>query len=291
MCIGRVGNGEVAAWGGWVDRPSRRDEWLRLARDHRDMGMHVVDEPDWHESRFERVDLHGSTFRDCGLSGVRIVDCMLDDVCLAGAVRNLVVNDVDVTAFVEAELDRRVPERRLAREARSADEIRAAWEAIVVAWADTVLHAREHLTEEQLHERVAGEWSFAETHRHLLFASDAWIGSSVLDEAEPYHRLGYPADGYPPDDAATIGLDLAATASFDDVLSARRARQERIGELIAGLSDADLERQCPRKPAPDYPDRTHTVRQCVGVVLREEAEHLRYARRDLAALGVAGVSG
>jgi hypothetical protein len=36
-----------------------------------------------------------------------------------------------------------------------------------------------------LHESVAGEWSFTETLRHLVFATDAWVRRAVLgDPAE-----------------------------------------------------------------------------------------------------------
>jgi hypothetical protein len=45
------------------------------------------------------------------MSQVKIVDSWLVDVNVSGYVSSLVVNDVDVTAFVNAELDRRHPER------------------------------------------------------------------------------------------------------------------------------------------------------------------------------------
>lgn len=55
---------------------------------------------EFRDARFTEVDLAGAVFRDCDLSRVRIVDCWLGDVRLSGDVRNLVVNDVDVTTFV-----------------------------------------------------------------------------------------------------------------------------------------------------------------------------------------------
>ena len=47
---------------------------------------------------------------------------------------------------------------------------------------------------------------------------------------------------------------------------------------------AELDRVCGRKPADPYPDQEYVVRRCLKVVLKEEAEHHRYAVRDLAAL-------
>jgi Pentapeptide repeats (8 copies) len=75
-------------------------------------------------ARFEGTDFNGATFRDCDLRGVKVVDAWLVDTNISGLVGNLTVNDVDVTAFVEAELDRRNPERARVRQMRTADEYR-----------------------------------------------------------------------------------------------------------------------------------------------------------------------
>ena len=63
-------------------------------------------------------------------------------------------------------------------------------------------------------------------------------------------------------------------------------------ELVLEVDDveAELDRVCGRKPAESYPDQEYVVRRCLKVVLKEEAEHHRYAVRDLAALE-AGPSG
>ena len=54
--------------------------------------------------------------------------------------------------------------------------------------------------------------------------------------------------------------------------------------VVDGLTEAELDRVCARKPADPYPDREYVVRRCLTVVLTEEAEHHRYAVRDLAVL-------
>ena len=234
-------------------------------------------------ARIHLSDLAGLEIRDCGLDGLKIVDCYGADVSLGGDFRRLVVNDVDVTAYVEAELDRRHPERALVREAVSADDHRAAWDAVERMWDATLARARR-LPEAALHERVDGEWSFVETQRHLLFAADAWLGNAVLEEDAPFHPLGLPAGGTPDDDAAGLGLTLGATPSPDDVLAPRLARRAGVRRLVDGLTDADLERTCGRRPADFYPDAEYVVRRCLRVVLREEVEHHRYAVRDLAVL-------
>jgi bacterioferritin (cytochrome b1) len=53
------------------------------------------------------------------------------------------------------------------------------------------------------------------------------------------------------------------------------------------LTDTELDRVCARKPADPYPDQDYVVRRCLKVILKEEAEHNRYAVRDLAVLEAA----
>ena len=62
-------------------------------------------------ARIHLCDLAGLEIRDCEVSGLKIVDCYGGDVYLGGDFERLVVNDVDVTAYVEAELDRQHPAR------------------------------------------------------------------------------------------------------------------------------------------------------------------------------------
>ena len=232
---------------------------------------------------FTDADLTGAKFRDCDLRQVKVVDSWLVDVSLSGLIGNLLVNDVDVTAFVEAELDRRHPERVQLRQLQMADDYRAMWDTIERLWSDTVARA-ERLPEPGRHERVDDEWSFVETLRHLVFATDAWVGRAVLDEPMPYHRLGVTHTSYPPADAAALGIDLAARPSFAEVMEVRAGRLALVRGVVDGLTDAELERTCARAPAPGYPEESRSVGRCLRVVMREECEHRRYAVRDLAVL-------
>ena len=234
-------------------------------------------------ARIHLCDLAGLEIRDCEVSGLKIVDCYGSDVYLGGDFERLVVNDVDVTRYVEAELDRQHPARRLAREAAFPDDYRAAWDAIEALWEATLDRARL-LPEAKLSERVDGEWSLVETQRHLLFASDAWLGNAVLEDEAPYHPLGFPAGGMPADATAQLGLTLEATPSLNEVLAPRLVRMATMRRVVEGLTEAELDRTCGRKPAEPYPDEEYVVRRCLKVVLKEEAEHHRYAVRDLAVL-------
>lgn len=232
---------------------------------------------------FNGADFSGATFRDCDLRKVKIVDAMLIDVRISGLVDNFVVNDVDVTEFVRAELTRRHPERRQLEAMKSADDYRAMWATIEGLWAAAVARA-ERLPESARQERVDDEWSFVETLRHLVFATDAWASRTVLDDPMPYHRLGLTQTGYAPDTVATLGIDLAARPSFAEVIDVRADRMSVIRRIVDGLTDDELERQCTRSPGPGYPEQPRTVGACLRVVMGEEIEHHRYAVRDLAVL-------
>jgi hypothetical protein len=241
-------------------------------------------------ARIHLCDLVGLEIRDCEVSGLKIVDCYGSDVYLGGDFERLVVNDVDVTAYVEGELDRRHPARRLAREATTPDDYRAAWGAIEALWR-TTLDRAGLLPETTLHERVDGEWSFVETQRHLLMASDAWLGNAVLEEDAPYHPLGLPHGGMPADAADQLGLTLDAEPTVEEVMAPRLRRMATMRHVLEGLTEAELDRTCGRKPAEPYPDQDYVVRRCLKVVLKEEVEHHRYAVRDLAVLEDDEVSG
>lgn len=94
---------------------------------------------------------------------------------------NLTINGVHIGPLVNAELNRRYPDRAKMRTTdpagfREAGTPRA-------ALGETVRRARQ-LDPELLNESVAGEWSFIETLRHLAFAS---LLCSLNEEWE--HRL------------------------------------------------------------------------------------------------------
>ncbi len=235
------------------------------------------------ERRFTSEDFRGAIFRDCDLRGVKITDSWLVDVSISGLIGNLVVDDVDVTDFVAAELDRRHPERVQLREVRTAEDHRAMWDTVERLWSATVERARR-LPEAALHERVDEEYSFVETLRHLVFATDAWATRTILDEPMPYHRLGITHTGYPTADAAALGVDLAAQPSFEEVLETRAGRMAVVRGIVDGLTAEEMERVCTRTPAPGYPEEPRTVGRCLRVVMTEEVAHHGYAVRDLAVL-------
>jgi hypothetical protein len=227
--------------------------------------------------------MRGARFTDCDLAGVTIRDGWLVNVSISGYLSNLLINGVDVTDFVDAELDRRHPERVQFREVQDADGFRGMWDTIERLWAQAGERAGQ-LPEAALAEPVDEEWSFGQTLRHLIFIADAWASRTILDEPMPYHPLGVPQSWYPAADAAALGIDVAAQPSYPEILSARASRMAVIRDILDGLTNDDLGRLCLRSPAPGYPEEKRAVADCLAVVMDEEIEHYRYAVRDLAVL-------
>lgn len=227
------------------------------------------------DARIRDCDLSGAQLRGVNFSNVTITDAWLFNTNISGAIGGLTINGVEVAPLIEAELDRRHPERTKLR-ASDVDGLRTAFDAIDEMWAPTIERARR-LKPEKLHERVDGEYSFVETLRHLLFATDAWITRMVLGVPDAYHEWAVPPDlpiDAPPDDGPAL----------DEVLEVRAERLARVRDYLSTASDADLSLL---KQPPDptgHPQGGHSVIECFRVVLNEEWWHHRYATRDLAVL-------
>lgn len=226
------------------------------------------------------VSLRGTRFTDCDLTGVvmravELVDVDIDAPWLFEGETYVRINGVDVVPLVRAELERRFPGREL----MTADDpggLREAWSAVEGAWAEAVARASA-MPGGTVDVSVDGEWSFAQTLRHLVLATDLWIRGAVLGVEQPLHPLGL-ADA----SAEQAGLDMSGfvtvAPSFDEVLEVRADRVAAVRELIGSLSPDDL--TVPRRN-PWSPTRPGTTLSCLHTILHEEWEHLRFAVRDL----------
>jgi len=243
-------------------------------------------------SRFEDVDLKGSEFRKVDLSdaqlrdvylhGVRMRGVELAHVDIYGEIRDVTINGVEIAPLITAELDRRYPDRVKMRPTDAAG-FREAWDVVERLWGGTVDRARR-LDPALLNESVDDEWSFIQTLRHLVFATDAWIRRCILGDPSPWHVLGLPWDEAPewPD----IPRDREARPSLDEVLELRRDRMSIVREVVDGLTDESLDVETKPAQGPGWPPESSTfaVRECLLVILNEEWEHRLYAERDLDAL-------
>jgi hypothetical protein len=179
------------------------------------------------------------------------------------------VNGVDVIPFVEVELNRRFPGRS-ERRAGDPEGLRTAWAALERAWA-AALERVAAMPADTVDVSVGGEWSFAQTLRHLVLATDAWLGRAVLEIEQPFHPIGL-GDGV---DASIL---TTATPPYAEVLEVRAGRVAMVRDFLATVTADQLAVTRKNPWDPEYPESTLS---CLHVILEEEWEHHRYALRDL----------
>jgi hypothetical protein len=231
-------------------------------------------------AKFAGADLRGARFVEADLSGVvlrgvQVEGADIDAPWLSDGDTFLRVNGVDVIPFVEAELNRRFP-GRAGRRAADPDGLRAAWAALERTWSATLARASA-MPAGTVDVPVDGEWSFAQTLRHLVLATDMWLGRAILELEQPFHPIGLV-------DTATVGdgfdMSVFATSapSYAAVLDARAGRVAMVRDFLAAVTPDAL--AAPRKN-PHDPGYEETTLSCLHVILAEEWEHHRYAVRDL----------
>jgi hypothetical protein len=223
---------------------------------------------------FWGADLSGALFRDVNLTDVTISHASLVNIDIDALVDKVVVNGVDVTAYVN-ERDRWYPLRAMLRPTNP-DDMRAAWAALEGAWAETIARAQV-LPEPRLHESVNDEWSVVQTVRHLVFAIDKWFTAPVLGES--FHPIGWPNTGSR--DFGWPGLDYSLTPSFADALAVHEDRATRVRDFLTTISAHDFSR-----PIDVLENGPHPLQECVFTVFEETFWHNRYAGRDLEQLDV-----
>ncbi len=197
---------------------------------------------DWSGRTFKLVNLSDTVWKEADLVNARF----------SGRIDGLVINGVEVAPLIEAELDRRHPERTKLRPKDNA-EARASWDLIEARWAASKQRAAS-VDESLLHARLEDdEFSWAEGFRHLVFVTDAWVGNGALQRDE-WHPLGVPPSfaPWPP------GSDPEASPTWAEVVAAREDRMALVRDHLDTLP-------------------MHVVR----VVLDEEWAHDFYANRDL----------
>lgn len=232
-------------------------------------------------ARFEDVSLAGARFRLVDLSKVQIRGALLADVEISGDIENVMINGIDVGPLIEAELDRRYPERAKLHPTDVAG-FREAFEIVDAAWKPVIERARL-LPAEVLHERVDDEWSFIETQRHLIFVVDAWVKRAMLGDPEPYDALDLHHDDMAPD--PSVPGDPDARPSLDEVRALVEDRAAVVRGVLDRLTDEEVAADTRPIPAPGYPPAgSYPVRRCLGAVVNEYWHHRLYAERDLAVL-------
>lgn len=231
---------------------------------------------DFEGATFIKASFKGATLRFSDLSGVTMRGVDVDGLDIDSHdlfFGSLFVNGVDVVPLVDAELNRRFPGREL-QKAQTPEGLREAWVAVQSAWQTTVAGTPPDLVDAH----VEDEWSLAQTLRHLILVTDAWLRSAVLRAPQPFHEIGQIFTG-----AEEMGFDMSIfrpdPPGYDEILSVRAGRQRLVTDFLA---TATAELLAERRENPwGGGDWSPSVGDCLRVILEEEWAHLRYIQRDL----------
>ena len=238
------------------------------------------DTQEFEGATFFRTSFKGATVRSSDVRGMKMRSVDLDGLDVDSHdlfFGSLMVNGVDVVPLVDAELNRQFPGREL-QKAQTPEGLRDGWVAVQTAWEDTVSSTPAELVDAH----VEDEWSLAQTLRHLVLATDAWLRGAIMRVEQPFHEIGQIFTG-----AAEMGFDMSIfrddEPSFEEILVVRAERQQMVTDFLATATPELLaeERDNPWGGGDWHP----TVGDCVRVILEEEWAHLRYIRRDLELLG------
>ena len=234
---------------------------------------------DFEGASFVNTSFKGATLRFSDVSGVTMRSVDVDGLEIDSHdlfFGSLLVNGVDVVPLVDAELNRRFPGREL-QSAQTVEGLREGWEAVQSAWEATMASTPSELVDAH----VEDEWSLAQTLRHLVLATDAWLGGAILRIEQPFHEIGQIFTG-----AANMGFDMSIfredPPSYEEILEVRADRQQMVTEFLDTVTPDLLAEE---RDNPWGGDDWHpSVGDCIRVILEEEWAHLRYIQRDLALL-------
>lgn len=230
---------------------------------------------DFTDSTFWGVQFSRAKFRDADFSESSFFHVLMRNVVIDGEIDHVIINGVDVTDYVNQQ-DRWWPLRKNLSPT-SVEVLVQTWDELTGEW-DALLSRATTADPKVLDTSVNGEWSLIDTLRHLIFAMDKWFSLPILKE-QSFNAVGLP--NTESQDRPWPGLSSSVSVDFAHVLGERRLQQRKFSSFISTLRIEDLPPFVVIEENGQVPALV-----CFHVVLEEEFEHLRYAIRDLSALGV-----
>jgi hypothetical protein len=233
---------------------------------------------------FHNVNLQGAMFQDVNLAEARICNANLMNFTIEDAnIHGLTVDGFRVDQLIEAELDRRDPERGRLRMTDCFDpecvravlshlgEVRAGFTAFLRGTEPAWLTTRpdpEH-------------WSVVEHLRHLIFAEDLYLNRWLLQNNEPWCKLGLRPE-FLADNPSYAEVGSQPSDDIEVLLAAWEAIHARMVHFVAAVPAEELHRDTSKL---DFGQGT------VGKVLQtlslHDLDHIRQAEAVVAKLAQA----
>jgi hypothetical protein len=82
---------------------------------------------------------------------------------------------------------------------------------------------------------VGGEWSFAQTLRHLVLATDMWLGRAVLEIKRPFRPIGLLCVSIE-EDGMDMSVFTTVTPPYAEVLLVRVGRIAMVRDFLATVT-------------------------------------------------------
>ena len=207
-----------------------------------DMTHSVFHQVNLGQAVFDDVNLGEATFRNVNLGGATIRNANLGDLQIEDAnIRGLTVFGFRIDELIEAEMDRRDPERVRLRMADrfDLDCVREVLSRLDELRGDFITLLRATDPERLKTRPGSGEWSPYETLRHLVFAEDLYTNRWLLRNAEPWCRLGQ-RSAFLEGQTEYEAVGSQPSENLEEILAAWAAIHARLLDFVAGLSPADL---------------------------------------------------
>lgn len=230
---------------------------------------------------FHNVNLYGTMFDDVNLANARIYNANLSNMAIDDAnITGLTIFGVRVDQLIEAEFDRRDPERvRLRmRDIFDPDEARRVLAHLDEVRAEFYARLRATPPDALIAHPGPDRWSALEHARHLVFAEDMYLNRWLLRNDQPWLKLGF----LPPfleGNPAFAEVGSEPTDDLETVLAAWDALHAGMWAFVATITPDILKR--------DTSDVDFGQR-CIGGVLqgmtKHDLTHIRMAEAALADL-------
>lgn len=228
----------------------------------------VFDDANLGNATFHNVSLEAATIRNANLKNMHIDDAYIEGLTVLG---------FDIAQLIEAEEDRRDPERARLRmrdchDPQCVREMLARLEEVRDAF-----RARLRATAPHLLTRAPGpdRWCALEHVRHLLFAEDLYLNHFILQNGHPLNSMGMLPE-FLADSPKYQNVGTEPCTDLETVLAAWDTAHAAMMAYLADMTPETL-----HGPARDLNDESHTVGDKLQGMAIHDLAHIRWVEKIL----------
>lgn len=246
--------------------------------ENRDMAGAVFQRVNLADATFDDANLGNATFHNINLEGATIRNANLKDVHIEDAyIEGLIIYGFDIGQLIEAEEDRRDPERvrlrmRDCHDPQCVREVLARLEKVRGAF-----HERLRATDPRLLTTTPGpdRWCALEHVRHLLFAEDLYLNHFILQNSDPLNPIGMLPE-FLADSPKYQNVGTEPCTDLETVLAAWETTHTAMMAYLADMTPETL-----RGPARDLGGEVHTVGDKLQGLAHHDLQHIRWVESIL----------